>query len=78
MKGRGIDGGEGRWREVMEGGRRGEGVMEGGGRGQGLEESDGAVLYPPQDNPYGIHGMGGGFQQFQMESMEWGMDSILF
>ena len=37
-----------------------------------------AVLYPPQDNPYGIHGRGGGFQKFQMESMEWGMDSIIF
>ena len=37
-----------------------------------------SVLYPPQDNPYGIHGMGGGLQNFQMESMEWGMDSILF
>ena len=37
-----------------------------------------AVLYPPRDNPYGIHGMGGGLQKFQMESMEWGMDSILF
>ena len=36
------------------------------------------VLYPPWDNPYGIHGMGGGFQKFQMESMEWGMDSIIF
>ena len=29
-----------------------------------------AVLYPPRDNPYGIHGRGGGFQKFQMESME--------
>ena len=37
-----------------------------------------SVLYPPRDNPYGIHGMGGGLQKFQMESMEWGMDSILF
>ena len=34
------------------------------------------VLYPPWDNPYGIHGMGGGFQKFQVESMEWGMDSM--
>ena len=34
-----------------------------------------AVLYPPRDNPYGIHGRGGGFQKFQMESMEGGVDS---
>ena len=37
-----------------------------------------SVLYPPWDNTYGIDGRGGGFQKFQMESMEWGMDSILF
>ena len=35
------------------------------------------VLYPPRVNPYGIHGMGGGLQKFQMDSMEWGMDSII-
>ena len=67
---------------------RGEGVVskKGGGRewsarreggGSGQQEGSGAVLYPPRDNPYGIHGMGGGLQKFQMESMEWGMDSIL-
>ena len=30
-----------------------------------------AVLYPARVIPYGMHGMG-------MDSMEWGMDSILF
>ena len=35
-----------------------------------------AVLYPPQVNPYGIHGMGGELQKFQMESMEWWMESM--
>ena len=39
--------------------------------------SEDAVLYPPGVNPYGIHGMGGGLQKFQMDSMEWGMDSII-
>ena len=27
-----------------------------------------SVLYPPSVNPYGIHGMGGGLQKFQMDS----------
>ena len=30
-----------------------------------------SVLYPPWVIPCGIHGMGGGLQKFQVDSMEW-------
>ena len=42
-----------------------------------LSQSLNSVLYPPQVIPCGIHGRGDGLQKFQMDSMEWWMDSIL-
>ena len=37
-----------------------------------------AVLYPAWVIPCGIHGRGDGLQKFQMDSMEWWMDSMVF
>ena len=37
-----------------------------------------SVLYPPRVIPCGIHGRGDGLQKFQMDSMEWWMDSMGF
>ena len=34
------------------------------------------ALYPPQVVPCGIHGRGDGLQRFQMDHMEWWMDSM--